>query len=51
MKEYREGLEVMRTDELVDIIIEQDKRLALYKKKIQLHLRRKRNDHKQGKAK
>tara|TARA_R100000329_G_scaffold142849_1_gene126524 strand:- start:479 stop:628 length:150 start_codon:yes stop_codon:yes gene_type:complete len=43
MKEYREGLEVMRTDELVDIIIEQDKRLALYEEK-------ERNDHKQGKA-
>jgi|TARA_R100000084_G_scaffold28814_1_gene10455 hypothetical protein len=43
MKEYRESLEIMRTDELVDIIIEQDKRLALYEEK-------ERNDHKQGKA-
>lgn len=43
MKEYREGLEVMRTDELVDIIIEQDKKLAFYEEK-------ERNDHKQGKA-
>ena len=43
MKEYREGLEVMRTDELVGIIIEQDKRLALYEEK-------ERNNHKQGKA-
>jgi hypothetical protein len=43
IKEYKEGLEVMTTDELVNIIIEQDKRLALYEEK-------ERNDHKQGKA-
>ena len=33
MKKYRYGLEVMTTDELVGIIIEQDKRLALYEEK------------------
>ena len=33
IKEYRYGLEVMTTNELVNIIINQDKRLALYEKK------------------
>ena len=33
MKQYRYGLEVMTTNELVNIIIEQDKRLALYEEK------------------
>jgi len=32
-QEYREGLKVMKTDDLVDIIIDQDKRLAIYEKK------------------
>ena len=33
MKQYRYGLEVMTTDELVNIIIQQDQRLALYEEK------------------
>jgi len=32
-QEYREGLKVMKTDDLVDIIIDQDERLAIYEKK------------------
>ena len=43
MKEYKEGLEVMTTNELVNIIIDQDKRLASYEEK-------ERHDYKQGKA-
>ena len=43
MKEYKEGLEVMTTNELVNIIIDQDKRLASYEAK-------ERHDYKQGKA-
>ena len=43
MQEYREGLEVMSTDELIDIIIDQDERLTLYEKKERENL-------KQGKA-
>lgn len=43
MQEYREGLEVMTTDELIDIIIDQDQRLEMYEKKERENL-------KQGKA-
>tara|TARA_R100001591_G_scaffold9433_1_gene16044 strand:+ start:770 stop:919 length:150 start_codon:yes stop_codon:yes gene_type:complete len=43
MKEYKKGLEVMTTDELVNIIIEQDKRLISYEEK-------ERHDYKQGKG-
>ena len=43
MKEYKEGLEVMTTNELVNIIIDQDKRLTSYEEK-------ERHDYKQGKA-
>ena len=43
MKEYKEGLEVMTTNELVNIIIEQDKRLTSYEEK-------ERHDYKQGKG-
>ena len=43
MKEYKEGLEVMTTNELVNIIIDQDKRLASYEEK-------ERHDYKQGKV-
>jgi len=32
-QEYKEGLEVMTTNELVDIIIDQDKRLTIYEEK------------------
>jgi hypothetical protein len=32
-QEYKEGLEVMTTNELVDIIIDQDEKLAIYEKK------------------
>ena len=32
-QEYKELLEVMTTDELVNIIIDQDKRLAIYENK------------------
>ena len=43
MKEYKEGLEVMTTNELVNIIIEQDKRLTSYEEK-------ERHNYKQGKG-
>jgi hypothetical protein len=43
MQEYREGLEAMTTDELIDIIIDQDQRLTIYEEK-------ERKDLKQGKA-
>ena len=42
-KEYRESLKVMKIDELVDIIIDQDKRLTIYEEKD-------RNNIKQGKG-
>tara|TARA_A100000172_G_C2948619_1_gene78272 strand:- start:11 stop:160 length:150 start_codon:yes stop_codon:yes gene_type:complete len=32
-QEYKEGLEVMTTNELVNIIIDQDKRLTIYEEK------------------
>jgi len=32
-QEYKERLEVMTTDELVNIIIDQDERLAIYENK------------------
>ena len=43
MQEYREGLKAMTTDELIDIIIDQDQRLTIYENK-------ERKDLKQGKA-
>jgi|5B_taG_2_1085324.scaffolds.fasta_scaffold126772_1 hypothetical protein len=43
MKQYKHGLEVMTTEELVNIIIEQDQRLAFYEEK-------ERENIKQGKA-
>ena len=43
MQEYREGLEAMTTDELIDIIIDQDQRLTIYENK-------ERENWKQGKA-
>ena len=32
-QEYKEALEVMKTNELVNIIIDQDERLAIYEEK------------------
>mgnify|MGYP003142398066 CR=1 FL=1 len=43
IQEYREALEVMKTDELINIIIDQDQRLTYYENK-------EREDLKQGKA-
>ena len=43
MQEYREGLEAMTTDELIDIIIDQDQTLEKFYKK-------ERENWKQGKA-
>jgi hypothetical protein len=42
-QEYKKSLEVMTTNELVEIIIDQDERLAIYEEK-------ERNNIKQGKG-
>tara|TARA_R100000455_G_C6143666_1_gene35761 strand:+ start:175 stop:330 length:156 start_codon:yes stop_codon:yes gene_type:complete len=42
-KQYRESLELMKTNDLVDIIIDQEKRLLMYEEK-------ERENTKQGKA-
>ena len=41
-QEYKESLEVMKTNELVNIIIDQDERLTIYEKKERDNITRKR---------
>jgi hypothetical protein len=48
IQECRESLELMRTDELVDIIIEQSQKLTLYEEK---EMQQYRNDKHQGRLK
>tara|TARA_R100001480_G_scaffold3112_3_gene8381 strand:- start:1853 stop:2023 length:171 start_codon:yes stop_codon:yes gene_type:complete len=50
IEQLKNNLEVMTTDELVNIIIEQDQKISLFETDLSKYEEKERNNHKQGKA-